>query len=465
MAAMDFPSSPVVGTVHPTPALAGLPQYTWDGEKWTSGTGFGNIYISDSAPAAPVGSLWWESDTGILYLRYNDGTSTQWVAIAGGNALGGVVRYDVAQTLTAAQQVQARQNVYAAPFDALAYNGMQTNGSMEVAQERGYSSNITANGYICDGWTYQKAGTMVAPVGVWPSAPAGFSHTIAMAVTTAQASLGGTDNVIIMAYIEGYRIKRLAWGTANAQPITIGFWTAHYLPGTYTGTVRNAANDRSCAFSYTHTASSVWEYKTVTIPGDTAGTWNVSNGVGVIINFAAACGTSYAAPAINTWYGGGYIAGPGQVNAVASTSYTFNLTGLVVLPGIELPSAARAPLIMRPYDQELLTCMRYYEALPSSGIGALASGMAYSTTAAVIVMPYKVVKRAAPTFNVVGAVSDFSLAQANTATTSITALGHFNATLEASLINATGASALVAGNATYLHRTGGASKLGFDARL
>ena len=70
MAALDFPHLGLsIGQTYPNPAVSGQPVYTWDGEKWTSGTGFGNIYISDSAPAAPAGSLWWESDTGILGLE------------------------------------------------------------------------------------------------------------------------------------------------------------------------------------------------------------------------------------------------------------------------------------------------------------------------------------------------------------------------------------------------------------
>ena len=35
--ALDFPSSPTVGQLYPNPAVAGVPQYTWDGEKWASG--------------------------------------------------------------------------------------------------------------------------------------------------------------------------------------------------------------------------------------------------------------------------------------------------------------------------------------------------------------------------------------------------------------------------------------------
>ena len=81
--ALDFPNSPTIGQTYPSPAITEQPQYTWDGEKWASGTGYGNIYIADSAPAAPVGSLWWNSATGILCVRYYDGNSTQWVGMVG----------------------------------------------------------------------------------------------------------------------------------------------------------------------------------------------------------------------------------------------------------------------------------------------------------------------------------------------------------------------------------------------
>lgn len=46
-------------------------------------TGAPGVLVSDTPPAgAPDNSLWWESDSGLLYLRFNDGTSTQWVLAA-----------------------------------------------------------------------------------------------------------------------------------------------------------------------------------------------------------------------------------------------------------------------------------------------------------------------------------------------------------------------------------------------
>jgi len=112
MAALDFPSSPAVGTIYPSPAVPGQPQYTYDGEKWTSGTSNGAIYVSDTPPPAPVNSLWWESDTGIMYVRYNDGSSTQWVSVANSN---------FNQSLTDARYVIRSGDVMTGPLTTTAF--------------------------------------------------------------------------------------------------------------------------------------------------------------------------------------------------------------------------------------------------------------------------------------------------------------------------------------------------------
>lgn len=50
------------------------------GDTGATGAAGASVIVS---PTPPVGALdnalWWESDTGILYIRYNDGNSTQWV--------------------------------------------------------------------------------------------------------------------------------------------------------------------------------------------------------------------------------------------------------------------------------------------------------------------------------------------------------------------------------------------------
>lgn len=102
--AFDFPNAPTIGQVYGG--------YSWDGEKWIGATSSGAIYVNDPPPPnAPVNSLWWNSANGTLYVKYNDGNSTQWVALAGGGA--DAVLYATAQTLTGTQQAQARSNIAA----------------------------------------------------------------------------------------------------------------------------------------------------------------------------------------------------------------------------------------------------------------------------------------------------------------------------------------------------------------
>ena len=54
--------------------------YGW-GDHSTAG--YSNVTSSDSAPTSPSDNdLWWDSDEGVLKIRYNDGSSQQWVDIS-----------------------------------------------------------------------------------------------------------------------------------------------------------------------------------------------------------------------------------------------------------------------------------------------------------------------------------------------------------------------------------------------
>jgi hypothetical protein len=277
-------------------------------------------------------------------------------------ALTQVVRYDTAQALTAAQQVQARANVYAAPFDAMAYSGMQINGSMDVSQENG-AAGVSVSGiskYIVDGWLLSTSGPQVMTGGQTTIAPPGYINSLNAYVTTANASPAAGNYCFFVNRIEGSRIARLGWGTASAASIAIGFWVYANRPGNYSGSLTNGAGNRSCPFTFTISAANTFEYKTVTLPGDTGGSWPKDNSLGLQIIITMMAGSTYLGPA-GTWAATLLLGVTGTTNGVAATTDSMIITGVVVLPGIEVPSAARSPLIMRPFDQELLTCQRYYE--------------------------------------------------------------------------------------------------------
>jgi hypothetical protein len=354
-------------------------------------------------PTPPVGAadkaLWWESDSGLLYIRYNDGTSTQWVIAApqpdingfvlkAGDTMAGplnvvtpptapahaaskayvdtapgaVVHYDVAQSLTIPQQQQARQNIYAAPFDAMAYSGLQINGAMEVSQENGLNAVSVSNTgkYICDGWVLSSSGIQVMQAYSGGGGLAGFPFVLVSKPTTANASPAAADRCTVSTRIEGYRIARLAWGSVSAQPITLAFWVFAARAGNYSGVVTNGGTaTRSYPFSFT-VAAGVWQYVTVTIPGDTSGTWSTGNGVGMEIFFTLMAGSGNQAPA-NAWAAGSYFGATGTINGVAATTDQLLIGGVIVLPGNEAPSAVRSPFVMRSFADELALCQRYWE--------------------------------------------------------------------------------------------------------
>jgi hypothetical protein len=261
------------------------------------------------------------------------------------------------------QQTQARKNLYAAPSDALLANGLQVNGAMELSQEKGSTLGNLGSGnvwYAADQFFVTTVGTQVVGAQNVADGPAGLSRSIKITVGTANASLGSSDTTHIRTRIEGYRSARLGFGAAGAQSLTIGFWVKANRTGTYTGAVRNGAADRSYPFAYSISASNTWEFKTVTLAGDTSGTWLITNGVGLDMIWQMAAGSSLLGAAgawTSTFYGGA----TGQINGVAATSDTFQLTGVVILPGAELLLPTRSALILRSFDQELELCKRYWQ--------------------------------------------------------------------------------------------------------
>ena len=399
----------------------------WGG--WTVPAGFspGATPPAGSAPNA----LWWDTTRGKLFFYYQDpsGPPAQWVEavavpdidpntfveIAGDSMTGFLtLNANAVNPLHAVpkQQLDARfTGLYAAPFDALVYNGMQINGGMDVSQELGLASFVLATGftkYVVDGWqalAVYTVGSLTVKQEAVSAIGTGFaSRAVSLAGSPAVTSVAAGDLANIYQLIEGYRVARLAWGTVNAQPLTVGFWVFSGTAGHFSVAVRNGGVTRSYVVDVT-VAANTWEYKTVTIPGDTTGGWQKDNTTGLILSFNFMCGSAYQTTG-NVWAGGNFVSTPAATN-LFNPANTIYITNVVVLPGIEAPSAARSPLIMRPYDQELVTCQRYwqksydYATAPGTAtvVSGLVSGLADTFSASLIFTNamYKVRMRASPT--------------------------------------------------------------------
>jgi hypothetical protein len=297
--------------------------------------------------------------------------------------------------------------------------------------------------------TFVAAGQQVA------DAPAGYRNSLKFSVSTAQSSLGASDELSVLIPIEGVRTARLALGSASAAAVTFGFWIKAHRTGIYSGSLRNSAKNRSCPFSFAVNGADIWEYKAVTVAGDTSGTWLTDTGVGLSLNICIAGGSSRLGAA-GSWSGSDCSGVTSSTNGVAATSDTVQLTGVVVLPGVELPASDRSSFIMRPYDQELTLCRRYLW-LTQSG-----AGVTYSTTSGQFMIPHRGM-RIAPT----GLTATAAIAITNPATGNWTqssaAAADSGSTAEESMVNLGNFSGLTANQMVFI--TSGGGKVMIDARL
>lgn len=357
------------------------------------------------------------------------------------------VSYGGAQALTSTERVTARSNIYAAPFDALAYNGMQVNGSMEVSQENGTSAIAVATGtvnkYLIDGWSISKSGTSVGNFQQVASVFPGYNNALKYTCTTAQPSIP-SDYGVIRNLIEGYRAAKAGWGTAAAQPITIGFWVKSSVAGSLPVSLINSDFSSTVAASVTPTiaAANTAQFITASFPAQTGGTWNKTNGIGFQLQISIAAG--------------------GAINIFSTIGNTFEITGLIILPGLELPSSDRAPLIMRPYDEDLRMCQRYLQRFSAANINdSPAAGVVYSATQALYPLLFRQKMRASPSF--VATPADWQCLIAATAST-VSSFTGSTASPDMAQINCV-VSGLTAGQGTIMRALSTSAFLQFDARL
>jgi hypothetical protein len=240
--------------------------------------------------------------------------------------------------------------------NASSFKNRIINGGMVIDQRNaGASVNSAADGsfavdrfasFSSGGGIYTTQRSTDVPTGQ------GFVNSIVSTVTTTDSPTG-TDYYLIQQGIEGLNTADLMWGTANAKSITFSFWVKSSITGTYTVAVRNSGFNRSYRATYTVNSANTWEYKTITVPGDTTGTWLTTNGVGIRIGFTLGAGSDYIDTG-NVWSAIEDFAATGQVQWVATSGATFFLTGVQLEVGTVATS-----FDYRSIGTELALCQRY----------------------------------------------------------------------------------------------------------
>jgi hypothetical protein len=230
------------------------------------------------------------------------------------------------------------------------------NGACVIDQRNAGASVTPANGtYTLDRWkcyqttaskfsVQQNAGSVTPPVG--------FTNYLG-ATSLSAYSVSASDYYTVQQPIEAYNTADLGWGTANAKTVTLSFWVRSSLTGTFGGAIFNAAGDRSYPFTYTISSANTWEYETITIAGDTSGSWGTTTGISLQICFSLGAGSTYSGTA-GAWASTLYASATGAVSVVGTSGATWYVTGVQLEAG-----TTASPFEYRQYGTELALCQRY----------------------------------------------------------------------------------------------------------
>ena len=362
--------------------------------SWAAGA---SVSVGDTAPASPkVGDLWWDSVGGQLYVRYQDPNTTQWVPATNASSF----PPPASTTVLGSVKVDGT-SIKAAPDGTISTvlvpmgDNRVINGDMRIDQRNNGAAG-TASGYTVDRWIYSA--TASSNYGTWQravnnaggQAACGFGYFLSFTSSSAHVS-AAADYSQIVQIIEADFVADFAWGTPQAQPVTLSFWVVSSLTGTFSGSIRNYAGTRSYPFIYSIPVPNTWTKIAITIPGETTGSWVLQGNAGsVVVGFDLGSGSN-SRGAAGAWAATGFLCATGAQSIIAVNGASFGLTGVK----LEIGSVA-TPFNRQSLAKSLADCQRYFQngQIATFGWGGAGQG-AYSASA------YVVTPRASPTITVI----------------------------------------------------------------
>ena len=336
------------------------------------------VEYADGTAAAPTVTNTGDTDTGVYFPAANE------VAVSAGGTV-------------------------AAAFNSngLFFRNRIINGDMRIDQ-RNAGASVTLSGsanYPVDRFVVFTSSGSSNTGARSTTVPTGFKNSLLVTVGTGAAPVAASYNQIGQ-IIEGFNVADLGYGAAGALTTTLSFWVRASITGTYCVALANssaAGTRRSYIAEYSISSANTWEYKTVTIAGDTSGTWTTDNGQGLQVWFDIGSGSNYQSTA-NAWGNGAFFRTSSQTNLIATNGATFYVTGVQLETG-----SVATPFERRPYGTELMLCQRYYEKSydqgTAPGTASVVGGFTYlpantnsaSSMYVGVTVKFSVEKRAAPT--------------------------------------------------------------------
>jgi hypothetical protein len=265
------------------------------------------------------------------------------------------------------------------------------NGDMRIDQRNaGAAVTLTTDLFVVDRFYARTQSATNSTAQRSTTAPSGFNNSLLVTIGTGASPSSSATNAIRQE-IEGFNVADLGWGTASAKTVTISFWVRSSLTGTFGGALSNAGLNRAYPYTYSISSANTWEYKTITIPGDTSGTWATDNSSGIRFWVDLGTGTDKQGTA-GSWAAADYRAASGCVQLVATTGATLYITGVQ----LEVGSVA-TPFERIDYGTELAMCQRYYHKLAAASQDPFGLGQGFSTTVGDILTFFPTTMRIAPT--------------------------------------------------------------------
>ena len=357
-----------------------------------------------TAPATTFANMpWYDTANNIFKIRNEDNDawisiftldqSTDAITAIGSVTLADVVSLTGTQTLTnktltspaingqTVDKITDTQGAVFTPSSAVMRNRI-INGAMVIDQRNAGASvtitNTGANTFMTDRFfvygsqaskfsSQQNAGSVTPPVG--------FTNYLGCTSLSAY-SITSADVFVLGQNIEGFNFSDLGWGTANAATVTLSFWVRSSLTGTFGGALRNNASNRSYPFNYTISAANTWEQKSITVAGDTTGTWvGATNGIGLRVHFGLGVGSTTSGTA-GSWSANEFNSATGATSVVGTNGATFYITGVQLERGTQATSFE-----YRQYGTELALCERYYQTISEiAQFGTAANSTYYGST-------------------------------------------------------------------------------------
>ncbi len=267
------------------------------------------------------------------------------------------------------------------------------NGACVIDQRNAGASvsNTNVSNFSVDRWNLGGASGCTFTAQQVADAPAGFTYSNKITVTTATTA---NDYGLIRQIIEAFNVLDLGWGTTNAQPITVSFWVKVNNAGTYNAVLRYIGGTATYYYVHPYTlTANTWTYVSFTVSG-------APTGAGA---FTAGNNTGYMDLDVVTLISSGYTGNTATADTWTSTT-SYRTSGVFQLPstlnatfqytGVQLEAGTTAsPFEYRQYGTEFQLCQRYFSLMAGGG----ACGTAESNNRASVTYQFSVPMRTAPT--------------------------------------------------------------------